>query len=218
MKKYSTKISILVIALTLAACTDKKTSSRVDSLPFYKNATFTPNWLTPHGNEAKEFHSIPDFSLTNQRGESITQETIEGKITVVDFFFTTCPGICPKMTTNMAVIQDEFVKDSDVVLLSHSVTPETDSVPTLAAYAERKGVTSSNWHLLTGSRSEIYSLGRKAYFVEEDLGEAKTDKDFLHTENFVLLDGDGHIRGIYNGLNKTAIQQLIVDIRALKEE
>ena len=204
--------------MVVAACGEKQNQSRVDALPFYKDASFTPSWLTPNSAATKAFHSIPDFSLTNQRGETITQEDLKDKVTVVDFFFTTCPGICPKMTTNMAVIQDNFSTDNDIVLLSHSVTPETDSIPILAAYAERKGVISPNWHLLTGDRSEIYSLGRQAYFVGEDLGEVKTDEDFLHTENFVLLDGDRHIRGIYNGLNKTAVQQLIADIRSLKEE
>jgi len=118
----------------------------------------------------------------------------------------------------MAVLQDSFAGDNQEVLLSHSITPSVDSIPTLAAYAERKGVTSPNWHLLTGDKSQIYALGIKAYFVEEDLGETKTNEDFLHTENFVLLDGDRHIRGIYNGLNKAAIQQLIADILLLKEE
>ncbi len=116
----------------------------------------------------------------------------------------------------MAVLQDSFMNNDHVVLLSYSVTPEIDSVPTLAAYAERKNITSPNWHLLTGDRKQIYDLGRKAYFVEEDLGETKSDEDFLHTENFVLIDGERHIRGIYNGLNKVAIQQLIADIRLLE--
>jgi protein SCO1/2 len=216
MKKYNIKIKIFALLIVVSACSDSKNNSRVDTLPFYEDASFTPFWLTPHSKEANAFHAIPDFSLTNQRGETVTQEVIQSKATVVDFFFTTCPGICPKMTTNMAVLQDSFMNNDHVVLLSYSVTPEIDSVPTLAAYAERKNITSPNWHLLTGDRKQIYDLGRKAYFVEEDLGETKSDEDFLHTENFVLLDGDRHIRGIYNGLNKAAIQQLVADIRTLK--
>jgi protein SCO1/2 len=216
MKKYNMQINIVALLLVLSACSKSQNNSRVDTLPYYEDASFTPSWLTPHSKEANAFHAIPVFSLTNQHGDSITEKSINGKITVVDFFFTTCPGICPKMTTNMAVLQDSFMNNDHVVLLSYSVTPEIDSVPTLAAYAERKNITSPNWHLLTGDRKQIYDLGRKAYFVEEDLGETKSDEDFLHTENFVLIDGERHIRGIYNGLNKVAIQQLIADIRLLE--
>jgi protein SCO1/2 len=122
------------------------------------------------------------------------------------------------MTANMDILQQEFKNDAEILLLSHSVTPEMDSIPVLKAYAENKGINSEKWHLVTGERSQIYDLGRNHYFVEEDLGEAKTDDDFLHTENFVLIDKNRQIRGIYNGLNKTAVQQLIADIKTLKLE
>ncbi len=191
-------------------------SSRVDMLPYYNEATFTPNWLLP--TENRGFHKIPSFSLTNQEGETVTGATFDDKIYVADFFFTSCPGICPKMTENMTLVQEAFKNDDDVLLLSHSVTPETDSVLTLKNYAKAKGVLSNKWHLVTGDRKQIYDLGRYAYFVEEDLGKEKTEDDFLHTENFVLVDKNKHIRGIYNGLNKTSVQQLIADIKTLREE
>ncbi len=116
----------------------------------------------------------------------------------------------------MKILQDSFLNDNSVVLLSHSVTPNKDSVSVLDKYGKEYGVIPNKWHLLTGSRSEIYSLGRNSYFVEEDLGLTKAENDFLHTENFVLIDKNKHIRGIYNGLNKTSVQQLIIDIRWLK--
>ncbi len=122
------------------------------------------------------------------------------------------------MTSNMLLIQEEFKDDDEVLLLSHSVTPEYDSVPILKHYAEAKGVIPNKWHLVTGERKAIYSLGRHGYFVEEDLGMPKGEDDFLHTENFILIDKKRHIRGIYNGLNKTAIAQLIADIKTLKKE
>jgi protein SCO1/2 len=122
------------------------------------------------------------------------------------------------MTDNMAILQDEFVDDDDVLLLSHSVTPDRDSVPVLKAYAEEKGILSTKWHLVTGAQNEIYKLGRKDYFVEEDLGYDRDEDEFLHTENFVLVDKQSHIRGIYNGLNKASINQLIADINTLKGE
>jgi len=215
MKKFSLKISI--ICLLIAGCSNKDGTSRVEKLPFYKDANFTPHWISDSDSLA-QFHSIPTFHLTNQHGQFISNEEFEGKIYVADFFFTTCPGICPKMTNNMKILQKEFQQDSLVLLLSHSVMPKTDSVPQLAKYAQSNGITSPYWYLLTGSRREIYKLGRKAYFIEEDLGANKTEDDFLHTENFVLIDKNRHIRGIYNGLNKTSIAQLIADIYTLKKE
>jgi len=194
-----------------------KVTSRVAELPFYKEATFTPYWLDAKSEAADIMHRIPKFNLVNQLGEEVTEETFKDKIYVADFFFTTCPGICPKMTANMMVLQEAFLEDDDVLLLSHSVTPETDSVSTLKRYAETKGVIDRKWHLVTGDRKQIYDLGRQAYFAEEDLGVDKTEDDFLHTENFVLIDKNRHIRGIYNGLN-TSVQQLIADVKTLQHE
>ena len=210
--------AILVLIIVLVGCKKaEEQTSRVESLPYYNEASFTPQWLKPNSIQFEAFHKIPDFSLTNQEGATITNETFEDKIYVADFFFTTCPGICLKMTDNMSVLQEEFKEDSEILLLSHSVTPDYDSVSILKEYAVENEVISKKWHLVTGERSEIYDLGRNSYFVEEDLGQTKTDEDFLHTENFVLIDKNKHIRGIYNVLNKTAIQQLIADIQTLKK-
>jgi protein SCO1/2 len=190
-------------------------SSRVVALPYYNEASFTPKWIATESDVLKSFHKIPDFSFTNQDGKNITPKTFEDKIYVTDFFFTTCPGICPRMTANMGVVQQAFIKDTSVLLLSHSVTPSIDSVAQLKKYALDKNV-GKNWHLVTGDKKEIYNLGRQAYFVEEDLGTPKGIDDFLHTENFVLVDKNKHIRGIYNGLNSNAVQQLIADIKTLQ--
>lgn len=190
--------------------------SRVDMLPFYNEASFTPNWMTAE-EVPTNFHRIRPFKLINQEGDTISERTFAGKIYVVDFFFTACPGICPKMTANMHLVQKEFLQDDEVLLLSHSVTPESDSVPTLKHYAEEKGVVTGKWHLVTGPRDVIYKLGRKDYFIEEDMGLQRKDDEFLHTENFVLIDHDLRIRGIYNGLNSSSVNQLIADIRLLKK-
>lgn len=212
-------LTIFSLMLGLAGCEKSESNtSRVASLPFYDEATFTPRWIKPNNEVLDTFHQVSAFSLINQEGEVITEKTFEGKIYVVDFFFTVCPGICPKMTANMAVLQDEFIDDDNVLLLSHSVTPERDSVPVLSSYANDKGVISHKWHLATGTQQEIYKLGREDYFVEEDLGLTKEADDFLHTENFVLIDKNRHIRGIYNGLNRVAIKQLIADIKELEKE
>lgn len=211
--------AFFLLFLLIQGCTSKKPkSSRVERLPYYSEATFTPRWFDNPAELPEDFHQIPAFELLNQNGETITKADFEGKIYVADFFFTTCPGICPKMTANMVDVQDAFLGDESVLLLSHSVTPTRDSVEALKNYAEAKGVVDGKWHLATGDLSLIYDLGRRYYFAEEDLGLAKEDDDFLHTENFLLVDGQGHLRGIYNGLNKTDVQQLIADIKTLQQE
>ncbi len=206
--------------IMISSCKDNKAkkTSRVESLPYFNEATFTPHWLTPGSQEEKEFHVIPNFTLINQLGDTITNKTFENKIYITDFFFTTCPGICPKMTANMSKLQKEFKDDSTILLLSHSVTPEYDSVPVLQEYAKEKQINPNKWHLVTGDRKQIYDLGRNYYFVEEDLGVEKNEDDFLHTENFLLIDKNKHIRGIYNGLNRASIAQLIIDVNTLKSE
>ena len=193
-------------------------TSRVEYLPYYNEESFTPNWLTPNSEEEQNFHKIPDFKLVNQLGDTITQKSFDNKIYITDFFFTSCPGICLKMTGNMSKLQEEFKEDSEIALLSHSVTPSIDSVAVLKDYAERHDVIDNKWHLVTGDKMEIYDLGRKQYFVENDLGIPKDINDFLHTENFLLIDKNKHIRGIYNGLNRASIAQLIIDVKTLKEE
>lgn len=208
-----------VCVCTMFSCKSKKEESlsRVDALPYFEDASFTPKWISPNSSKLNSFHKIPDFNLVNQNGTAINSQTFENKIYVADFFFTTCPGICPAMTKNMDVLQKEFLGDDEILLLSHSVTPTIDTVPQLKKYALEHGIK-KNWHLVTGDKQQIYDLGRKFYFVEENLGEPKGLNDFLHTENFVLIDKRKHIRGIYNGLNKSSVRQLIADIKTLKKE
>jgi len=203
------KHSIFILSLILiASCKEKQ-----QQLPYYDTPDFTPKWEMTN---EKTFHKIRPFKLINQENQVFTEKDIEGKICVVDFFFTTCPGICPKMTNSMADIQKEFIIDNEIMLLSHSVTPEKDNVAVLKQYAKEKKVNFKRWKLLTGNKAEIYNLGRKYYFVEEDEGIKKGDDIFLHTENFILIDQQRHIRGIYNGLDPNSIKNLIRDIKILK--
>ncbi|MEP1095380.1 MAG: SCO family protein [Cyclobacteriaceae bacterium] len=221
MKKYSSvsKLLRLVLVIGIVSCTSTaENTSRVEMLPYYREATFTPHWFESNSEVPADFHRIPSFDLLNQNGQQITNETFTNKFYVADFFFTTCPGICPKMTANMTVLQEAFLEVEEVLLLSHSVTPEYDSIPVLREYATEKGVIDSKWHLVTGERDHIYDLGRNNYFVEEDLGIQKDIDDFLHTENFILVDKDRYIRGIYNGLNTSSINQLIADLKLLIEK
>lgn len=224
IKKYSLLLILMSGIFTGCKVETKKENnkvkqtSRVVHLPYFNDESFTPHWLTPDSEEEKAFHKIPDFKLVNQLGDTISQKTFDNKIYITDFFFTTCPGICLKMTGNMQRIQEAFIDDSDILLVSHSVTPSIDSVSVLKTYADKNGVIDSKWHLVTGDKTEIYDLGRNQYFVENDLGIPKDINDFLHTENFLLIDKDKHIRGIYNGLNRASIAQLITDVKALKSE
>ncbi|MFT4621814.1 MAG: protein SCO1/2 [Myxococcota bacterium] len=197
-------------ALVLAsACAAEAPSA---GLPYFDSPEFTPRWVEP---PPADFHRIPAFSLVDQHGAEVTEADLAGKVAVVDFFFTSCQGICPQLAEGMARIDGSISADAPMVLLSHSVMPGTDTVPTLARYADQRGITSERWHLLTGDRQVIYDLGRTAYFVEEELGIERTDDDFLHTENIVLVDAEGHLRGVYNGLNATSVAQLVTDAEAL---
>lgn len=204
-------IILVIIAFTFSCISEKQSE---DKLPYYNSADFTPNWEVK---DLQNFHKIRPFSVLNQNGEGISEKAMDGKITVVDFFFTTCPGICPKLTKSMYDIQEATLKDNEILLMSYSATPERDSVEVLKKYAISKKVNSAKWMLLTGKRSEIYDLGRKYYFVEEDEGLKRTDDVFLHTENFILVDKNRHIRGIYNGLDPDSMQALLRDIKTLKE-
>lgn len=224
IKKINPFLILILLLVTSCKNETKKENiinietSRVDYLPYYGDESFTPNWLIPGSQEEKGFHKIPDFELVNQLGDTISQDTFDNKIYVTDFFFTICPGICPQLAESMLKVQEEFINDPEILLLSHSVMPTTDSVPVLSAYAKSHGVIANKWHLVTGDKKEIYDLGRTQYFVENDLGTPKNLDDFLHTENFLLIDKNKHIRGIYNGLNRASVAQLITDIKALKSE
>lgn len=190
-----------------------ETEENLASLPYYNDATLTPLWVSADSVDQLVPHRIGAFSLTDQGNALITQEGMEGKITVVDFFFTSCPALCPKLTRSMVRIQDSVRGEPGVQLLSLSVTPEQDSVPVLKAYAEANDIDGAQWHLLTGSHRAIYSAAREHYFADVDTGTSA----FLHTETFYLVDGERRIRGVYNGTLATDVVQLVEDIRTLQK-
>jgi len=184
-------------------------------LPIYQPNNINTSLVDTSVQHVKKYHKIANFSLTNQNGKTITQADYKNKIYVADFFFTTCPTICPIMTDNMYTIQKEFINDDDLMLLSHSVTPVIDSVAQLKKYAKRKGVNDAKWNLVTGDKKQIYNLARKSYFAV--LTEGNGDKyDMIHTENFVLIDKKRRIRGTYDGTSQAAVDSLINDIKKLK--
>jgi protein SCO1/2 len=148
---------------------------------------------------------------------SVSLADVKGKVVLADFFFTTCGSICPKMTTQLVRVQDAFRDDDRVLLLSHSVTPGTDSVSVLKAYAVEYGVDHNRWRLMTGDRKQIYDLARNSYFAAVDQGDGGPD-DFVHTENFVLIDPQGRIRGFYDGTKPDEVDKAMKDMRQLLEE
>ncbi len=186
-------------------------------LPIFQPAKVNAELVDSTIQHVKKYHKIANFSLINQNGKTITQEDYKGKIYVADFFFTTCQTICPIMTDNMAVIQEELKNDSDIMLLSHSVTPDIDSVPQLKKYALEKGVDDAKWNLVTGDKKQIYQLARKSYLAVKTKGNGD-EYDMIHTENFILVDTKKRIRGFYDGTKPEDIEQLLKDIEILKKE
>jgi len=186
-------------------------------LPIYQPADVSTELVDSTIQHKIKYHKIADFSLINQNGDTITQETYKDKIYVADFFFTTCQTICPIMTDNMVDIQKEIKNDDEVMLLSHSVTPKIDSVAQLKRYAIKKGVIDSKWNLVTGDKDEIYRLARKSYLAVKDDG-MPDDYGMVHTENFMLIDKKRQIRGYYDGTKKDEIKRLLQDLKTLKKE
>ena len=186
------------------------------SLPIYNPSDVNPKLVDTTVQYISKYHTISDFSFTNQNGKSITQKDYEGKIYVADFFFTTCKSICPKMTTNLVEVQKAFLDNSKVKLLSFSVMPDIDSVSVLKEYAKINSVIDSKWNLVTGDKKAIYALARKSYLAVKQ-GKPEELYDMVHTENFVLVDSKRRIRGFYDGTKKEEIQRLIEDINWLCE-
>lgn len=189
-----------------------------DTLPYYDSADMTPLWYPASAPQLRQLHAIPAFRFTNQNGQTITNDTYENKIYVVSFFFATCPGICSTVNLRLRHIQDEFLDDDKVRILSHSITPEADTVEELNAYADKNEIQSGKWDLVTGDRDEIYSIARQGYFADEDLGKAGNNGDFLHTDNILLIDQNRRIRGVYSGMSSYAMFNLIDDIKILEKE
>lgn len=187
------------------------------SLPIFNPADVNPELVDSTVQYVSKYHTIADFSFINQNGKTITQKDYEGKIYVADFFFTTCGSICPKMTTNLAEVQKAIVNNPKVMLLSHTVFPEVDSVSVLKDYAVKNGVIDDKWNLVTGDKKEIYTMARKSYLAVK-LGKPEEMYDMVHTENFVLVDAKKRVRGFYDGTKKEDIQRLIEDINWLCEE
>jgi protein SCO1 len=211
----------IVLLLSLLDCQSPKPAGQslasvAAAVPYYNTPDFTPVWLTDSAAVSRQItHRIGEFSFHDQDSRVVSAETVRGKIYVANFFFTACPGICPRMTSLLRAVQDTFRTESRVLLLSFSVTPWLDSVSRLRRYADSRGIQPGKWHLLTGGRGKIYDLARRSYFAEDAIGFTRDSTEFLHTEHLILVDQNSRIRGIYNGTQPPEIDKLIEDIHSL---
>lgn len=207
MRKNKTAIFLVTFFILLAA---------VFMTYFYKVTSEQPKSLPVIGNEG---HKVGKFSFVNQDGKTITQDDVKGKIRVVEYFFTTCKGICPKMNENMVKVYEAFKGNDEVKILSHTVDPKKDTVGAMKAYSLRFDADAKQWMFLTGSKKELYEMAYHDYLVTAaDSSVTDINSDFIHTDNIVLVDKDGRIRGAYQGTNVGAINQLIGDIKELMKE
>jgi protein SCO1/2 len=225
IKKYRLFIGFFLIFSTVTLTAFYFVLKPKKTLPIYNPSDVNPELVDTTVQHISIDHSIDNFSFTNQNGKIVTQKDYEGKIYVADFFFTTCKTICPKMTNNMAWLQEQLKNNPKVLLLSHSVTPEIDSVSVLNEYAKSKGVIDAKWNLVTGNKKDIYYIARKSYLVVKT-GKPEELYDMVHTENFVLVDTKKRVRGFYDGTNLDGptepgiknVTQLLEDIIWLSEQ
>ena len=201
--------SIIAISIFYSILKPKET------LPIYQPAQVNAKLVDASIAYKIKYHTISDFSLINQNGDTITEAFYDDKIYVADFFFTTCQSICPIMTKNMKEVQDKLINDKEILLLSHSVTPEIDSVEQLKRYAILNQINDDKWNLVTGDKKQIYNLARKSYLAVED--DPLGNYDMIHTENFILIDKKKQIRGFYDGTLESEIIRLLDDIEILKK-
>ena len=188
-----------------------------ERLKIYNPIDVNPRLVDASLKNMRKNHTIGDFELTNQNGEAVTNKNYEQKIYIADFFFTRCQNICISMAYNMAELQAYYKDDSEIMFLSHSVTPVRDSVPVLKEYALSKGVIDEKWNVTTGPKNHIYDLARKSYFAVLDEGNGD-ENDFIHTEQFILIDKEQRIRGFYDGTKSEDMEKIKRDIKILKKE
>ncbi|GEN76972.1 SCO family protein [Chryseobacterium hagamense] len=188
------------------------------ALPYYNSPDFTPQFLSEQEAAKKITHHIGSFSLINQDNRKMTDKSVDHKIQVASFIFTSCGSICPVMIRNLKPVSKRYRNDPEIIMLFFSVTPWIDTPKKLKDFKKSHQIDNPNWYFLTGKKRAIYDLARRSYFAEEDLGFTKDSTEFLHTEHIVLTDKKQRIRGIYNGTLQTDMQQLVADIGILKNE
>lgn len=216
-KKYRGLIVFFVLFSIVFMTIAYRLTIQEPKLKVWHPADVNPKLVDTSVQFIRKDHKIADFSFVNQNGQTITNQNYEGKIYVADFFFTTCPSICPIMKDHMVFLQKELKNKDHVMLLSHTVMPEIDNVEVLKAYALKKGVDDKKWNLVTGDKKDIFYLARTSYLAVET-GNPEELYDMVHTENFVLVDPKRQVRGFYDGTNMEDMQKLLQDIEILEKE
>lgn len=212
------KITVVLIIFVIGLIAGYQILKPQRSLPVYNPADLDKRLVDESIQRKGRDHHVLPFALQDQYGDTLTLDKLEGKIYIADFFFTTCPGICKDMAVQKRRLQDVLKDDPHFVIVSHSVTPLADSVPVMKAYADLQGAIKGKWYLLTGDKPQIYNLARKSYFAVLDEGGKGDETDFIHTENFVLIDIKRRIRGFYDGTSEEDVNRLIEDIELLEKE
>lgn len=211
--KFFTKLLYISVAvLFLSAC-----NSKPQKLPILGNREAVTK--TVNGKEVTDtlYHQIPDFEFVNQDSAKITQKDFEGKIYIADFFFTTCPTICPKMKTQMLRIYEKYKDNPKVGILSHSIDPRHDTPAVLREFMNNLGIKSKMWQMVTGDKAKIFEIGQKSYMVSAT-DDPTQPGGVVHSGAFILVDKNRHIRGIYDGTEPTKVDRLMIDMEILLNE
>lgn len=219
MNKQGVKRILIICSILILPCvfylwliTGKNKYTSIDILgPKEVASTYT------NGVPDTVYHTVGEFSLTDQYGQIVTNKTFKNKIYVADFFFATCKTICPKMTLELTRVQEKFEINDDVLIISHTVNPEHDNVQVLSEYSKKYRAKQNKWFFVTGDKKQIYDLARNSYFITAMQGNGGAD-DFIHSEKVVLIDKDKRIRGYYDGTDQSEMSKLIDDIQVLKLE
>lgn len=209
-ENYYWLLSIVPILFIVWYVFNKQEKQPIRMLPYYGKKLHNKEKDTT-------YHLVKSFSFINQYNETVTDETVKNKIYVTDFFFTTCQSICPIMSSQLERVYDEFKNAKDIMILSHTVSPEEDSVNVLMNYAKLHGVKDRKWLFLTGDKKQLYDMARKSYLLNMEEGKGD-ENDFIHTQNFALIDKEKHLRGFYDGTDSLDVTRLIADIKLLQEE
>ena len=205
---------LLLIALifTLTGC-----GSGDDKLPILSQREAITKMVGGKSVTDSTYQTIPDFAFVSQYGDTVTAKTLDNKIYVADFFFTSCPTICPKMKVQLKRVYQKFQGNSGVMLLSHTIDPAHDSVPVLKEFADNLGVTGRQWLFVTGDRDKIYDIGQNSYMVTAQ-ADSTAPGGVVHSGAFILVDKAKHIRGIYDGTTEAGVDKLMADIDRLLAE
>jgi protein SCO1 len=216
MKNSTIPVILLLSAILLWNCSSEK-SSEDTNRPLPKLGNWYINEFEMEGKTVKDtvFHKIANFSFINQEGKEISNLSVEGKVYVADFFFTTCPTICPIMKTQMLRVYEKFKEEPDFLILSHTLDPVHDTAELLKDYAYRIGVENDQtWHFLTGDQEKIFEIGQTSYLTTA-MEDQTEPGGILHSGAFVLVDQNGHIRGVYDGTKEDQVNKLMRDIPKL---